>query len=615
MISNQGSIHETEPANKRNEQLFYRSLFSNSLDGILITDEDAIIKFSSPSVISILGFLAEDLEGQSAFDFVHPEDRKLALAAFLDEVVEQPQVKFISIRLKRKAGDWLWCIVRGHNLINVEHVKGMAIYFYDDTLRKKAKDELVESEKRFRYQANILANVTDVIITSDMERKITSINKVFQELAGIKEKEVLGKELRHCLDIHFSAISVDEAIATVFKEGIWKGELSFKKPNGETCYLLHTISLIYENKTPVGLLGVGKDITERKTAEEEFKTLIQNLSQGVVVQNAEGKVVVCNTAAQKILDVPLEEILGTSSGEKKWDVINEDGTPVPGDEHPASRAFKTRKPIRDVVMGVCRIKSGERVWLMVNADPTLDSGGKVVNVVVTFTDITEQKKLSKQLIDQEIHKQKSLTQATIDGQEKERLEMGKELHDNINQHLNTTRLYLEVAREKANGEVKEMINFSHKALAGIIDKIRFLSQSLVPPTLGDIGLVESIQDVCDSLKRTHKFRIDFVHRHFNEEGLPDNLLLMLFRITQEQVNNIIRHAEAKNIHIKLESDAESIILTIADDGKGFDPQNHKKGLGITNITNRASLFNGTVEINAARGKGCKLVVIIPTDQL
>ena len=86
---------------------------------------------------------------------------------------------------------------------------------------------------------------------------------------------------------------------------------------------------------------------------------------------------------------------------------------------------------------------------------------------------------------------------------------------------------------------------------------------------------------------------------------------MLFRITQEQINNILRHAEARVIQIKLESDAEYIVLTIADDGKGFDPLNYKKGLGLTNITNRASLFNGVVEIEAAKGKGCRLSVTIP----
>jgi signal transduction histidine kinase len=265
-------------------------------------------------------------------------------------------------------------------------------------------------------------------------------------------------------------------------------------------------------------------------------------------------------------------------------------------------------------MGVFRPKFGDRIWVLVSADPGLDSNGNLTNVIISFTDITEQKRLSQELIEQEIHKQKQLTQATIDGQEKERREIGKELHDNINQHLTTTRLYLEVAKEKASGEVLEMIHLSHQNLAAIIKEIRQLSQSLVPPTLGDLGLIESVYDLCDSLKRAHRFQIEFQHRHFNEEELPGNLKLMLFRIIQEQVNNIVKHAGATAIQIRLQSDAEYIILSIVDDGKGFDTHNYPKGLGFSNITNRAGLFNGKVEIDAAPGQGCTLSVIIPQEE-
>jgi signal transduction histidine kinase len=181
----------------------------------------------------------------------------------------------------------------------------------------------------------------------------------------------------------------------------------------------------------------------------------------------------------------------------------------------------------------------------------------------------------------------------------------------MNQHLNTTRLYLEVAKEKASGEVKEMITLSHKTLTDTINEIRLLSQSLVPPTLGDLGLVESVHDLCDALKRANTYSIDFYYRHFTEEGLPGNLRLILFRIIQEQINNIIRHANALHIHIKLQTDAEYIILTINDDGQGFDFASRKKRLGLRNITNRADLFNGKVEIETAPGKGCTLTVMIP----
>ncbi|MEQ1678911.1 MAG: ATP-binding protein, partial [Chitinophagaceae bacterium] len=89
--------------------------------------------------------------------------------------------------------------------------------------------------------------------------------------------------------------------------------------------------------------------------------------------------------------------------------------------------------------------------------------------------------------------------------------------------------------------------------------------------------------------------------------------LMIFRIIQEQVNNIVRHAEASLIQIKLESDAESIILGITDNGKGFDPAHTKKGQGFSNISNRAALFNASVEIDSTPGNGCRLSVIIPVE--
>ncbi len=156
-----------------------------------------------------------------------------------------------------------------------------------------------------------------------------------------------------------------------------------------------------------------------------------------------------------------------------------------------------------------------------------------------------------------------------------------------------------------------MINLAHKNMAGIINEIRQLSQSLVPPTLGDLGLAESIQDLCDGLRRSHKFKIKFSRSHFEEEIIPDNLKLSLFRILQEMISNIIRHSGASQISIKLQNDAESIFMTITDNGKGFDPQSAREGLGLSNIRTRVALFNGKMDLKTAPGEGCILHVAIP----
>jgi len=727
-------------------ELFYRNLFANSLDGVLITDADGVVTFASPSITPILGYGADEILGKNTFEYVHVDDRQLAYSAFIEERADLATQKFISVRLLKNDGKWIWCMIRGHNLLQNPYVKGMVVYFYDDTRRKQTEEALMESEKRFRNQAIILNNVTDVIVTTDLNRVVTSWNYIIEKLSGITSEEAVGKPFRQVIETDYSPYTHDQVAEIVFSHGIWRGEVSFTGSDGERKHLLHTVSLLYDdNGKSIGLLGVGRDVTERKKAEAKlleselfyrnmitysldgivmtdpkgdikycspsivkisgyepadllghnifefvhpeeiqiaieafaqefkkesvlnylalrllhadgewvwctvrghnlldnptfnsiviyftndskrkkiedklreserrFRNLIHNLKLGILLQDELGKMVVTNQAALDMLGLTEDQLLGAAPIDPGWKVVHEDGKDFPGETHPVPVVLKTKKPVLDVVMGIYRPHSNDKVWLLVNAEPVLDIEGNIINVICSFADITEQKRLASELIEQEIQKQKQITQATIDAQEKERREIGKELHDNINQHLNTTRLYLEVAKEKASGEVLEMISLSHKNLAAIINEIRQMSQSLVPPTLGDLGLIESVQDLCDSLRRAHTFTIEFLYRHFNEENLPGNLRLMLFRIIQEQVSNIIRHAQATVIQIKLQSDAEYINLTITDNGKGFIQGTAKNGgLGFSNISTRAALFNGKVEITAGPGKGCSLSVLIP----
>ncbi|MEI9806453.1 MAG: ATP-binding protein [Bacteroidota bacterium] len=307
---------------------------------------------------------------------------------------------------------------------------------------------------------------------------------------------------------------------------------------------------------------------------------------------------------------PADELTGANLFIHNWTVTYENGDAMPLTEYPVAVAMRTKKNVRDTVLGMYR-PDFPYLWLLINAEPVLDENDQIRYIICSFMDITEQKRLSGQLVEQEIQKQKQLAQATIDAQEKERKEIGRELHDNISQHITTTRLYLEVAREKATGEILSLITQAHKGLLDTVNEMRQLSQSLVPPSLSDIGLVESIEDLCSPLKSTHAFRIDFFHHDFNESVLPDNMKLMLFRIIQEQINNIIRHAHADIINISLQTLEGCILLSVADNGKGFDPGSVKRGLGFSNINNRADLFGGTLKIEAAPGRGCLIRVLIP----
>ena len=243
--------------------------------------------------------------------------------------------------------------------------------------------------------------------------------------------------------------------------------------------------------------------------------------------------------------------------------------------------------------------------------------GRLIRMVGSMQDITEKREMEKRLLKQELNKQKIIAQAMVDAQEKERAEIGKELHDNINQILSTTKLYLELAKND-NEERLSLISRSAENIHEAIHEIRNISRSLVPSSIGDLGLIDSISDLVESVRTTRTIHVEFYPVGKFDERISDKEKLMLFRIIQEQVNNVLKHSGARNLIIELllEETENRIELNITDDGKGFNPGKvkGKKGLGLSNIMSRADLFGGTVTIMSAPGKGCKLRVQVPVQE-
>jgi signal transduction histidine kinase len=258
-------------------------------------------------------------------------------------------------------------------------------------------------------------------------------------------------------------------------------------------------------------------------------------------------------------------------------------------------------------VGIYKNGNLEPSWLLVNANPVLDESENLVHIITSFKDITERKKLMQEQINQH----RLLTQATIDGQEQERKEIGKELHDNIGQQLTTTKLYLDMAKASHSEQCGKMVDRALKNISAIINEVRAMSHALVPSTLGDIGMIESVHELAESIRMVQDLKIDFQHYDFSEEHIPENGKLMLYRIIQEALNNIVKHAAATSVNINLVRTERMILLEVCDNGKGFLPEKVRKGLGLTNIRNRAELFDGSVKIKTGPGAGCTVKVAIP----
>jgi len=216
----------------------------------------------------------------------------------------------------------------------------------------------------------------------------------------------------------------------------------------------------------------------------------------------------------------------------------------------------------------------------------------------------------------QLQSQRAITEATIRGQEKEREQLGVELHDNINQILATSRLYLDHALSMSPVR-EELVAKSREFIAGAIEEIRRLSKKLLPPTLEDLGLIPTLNELMETISVTGLFQIEKQWEGFDEHILQKDQKLTIYRILQEQMNNIIKHAGAKHVIVSLrlvqETNNKVVELAIRDDGKGFELSKKRTGVGLRNITSRAELFGGTVSVQSEPGKGCEIKVLFPGD--
>jgi len=223
----------------------------------------------------------------------------------------------------------------------------------------------------------------------------------------------------------------------------------------------------------------------------------------------------------------------------------------------------------------------------------------------------ERKRTKEELAEQQIKQQKLITEVAIQAQEKEKNELGRELHDNINQILATVKMYLGMAKSGQNVP-EDLVGMSYEYVNQAMEEIRKLSHSLVTPSLGDISLKEALQELAENINLLEGLQVQLlVDEKYNEQAKDKNKELMLYRIVQEQLNNITKYAKAKEAVISLKIDSDNLFLSVADTGVGFDTTQKSKGIGLKNISSRVAFYSGNMNIISAPGRGCTLEVYIP----
>ncbi len=363
----------------------------------------------------------------------------------------------------------------------------------------------------------------------------------------------------------------------------------------------------------------------RMEKEEKHRILFETMLHGVIYHDLNGGIIGANPAAEEILGMDVDEITSRTTIDQQWQVIQEDGSNFPGENRPSWVALKTGKPVKNVIMGVFNPKENKYRWIIINAIPLFRPGEtELFQVHTTFTDITDRKqaeealKISRENLLEESNQRKILSKGLIDLLEKDRHDIAMELHDNIGQILTSLKIYLEIIDDKLkpDTELRSLTKAAIKRANLAINDLNNSSQRLMPSILDALGLVPSLRSLLNEFRELTDIKIGFFNRNV-QKRFDREKELAIYRIVQEALNNIVKHAKAKNVYVSLLKKGAVLSLSVEDNGVGFDQDKAMKiskgkgPLGLVIMRERAMQLDGELTIESILGKGTHLLAEIP----
>jgi two-component system sensor histidine kinase UhpB len=461
-----------------------------------------------------------------------------------------------------------------------------------------ADAELIErslKKSSLRYEKLLVSNRQDFINALNEFRPDVIISD--HSLPSFDSQEALKivKEMKVAVPFILVTATVSEEYAVnVMKEGAWDYILKDR--------LQRLPSAIESAMVKYNLEAERKQNEEMvRASEKKYKLLFQGNPMPMWMIDRD---------TLKVLDV--NEAAINHYGYSKDEFLELDATQLRPEEDVLQYLAHTRRATPGLnKAGIWRHKKKNGDIILVEIIAHDVTYGDMPARLILANDITERRRAESELARQRIMQQKLITETSVQAQEREREEIGKELHDNINQILSATKLYLEFAKVAEEELLPDLLEKSTTHLLQAIEEIRKLSHRLVAPSLGDISLVQAISQLLTNMRVVSALKMTLNTEDYHEDAADTNIRLMFYRIVQEQLNNILKHAAAKNAYIRLQTSDSNIILTVTDDGSGFDTTTTAAGIGLRNITNRAAVYNGTTRIISEPGKGCMLEVSIP----
>ena len=504
---------------------------------------------------------------------------------------------------------------------------GLGVYFLNRKARNEiarreaAERELRSSEERYRF---LYHNTPALLHSIDLEGRLVSVSDYWTEALGYEAEEVIGRKLTDFLTPESRRIAEKSTMPEFFAKGQVKNiSYRFVKKNGEVVeVLLSAIAEKDDKGKIVRSLAVLSDVSALKRIEEELRLAQEKLSQYskdlerqvrqrtrelsglieytpavVYMKDPQGRYVLLNSRWEEIFGISKE----WAKGKTVYDVFDKEVA-----DQFRNNDMKVLNEKRPFQAEELFPQDGRMHTYLSVRFPVLDGQGRVTRLCGISVDITDLKKAQDQL--------RRLSGSIMASQEKERTAIARELHDELGQVLTALRMDAVWMRDRLQG-YDDRATARAQNMCELIDRtisdVRHIATRLRPPVLDDLGLVDALEwHTTEFEKRTG---IACVFNHGEVPELSEFTSIAAFRVAQEALTNVARHARASNVDVTLAAVDGELIVAVVDNGKGFEVADlpEQESLGIAGMRERAGLANGRLDIRSSPGGGTEVYLRLP----
>jgi PAS domain S-box-containing protein len=523
----------------------------------------------------------------------------------------QPQQPVV-IGTRRPDGQVSWALYSAVPLLarGRQQPVGAVVMFVDFTERKRIEAERKQAEEERRREREVLQTLFDhipVMVTLvDRSGRYLRTNPAWQRTLGWSAEEARSRDV--LAEIYPDPDYRRRVLAYVANPTPGWTDFRSRTRDGRILNTSWANVLLADGTC----LGIGRDVTAQRQAEEalraseeRYRRIVETAAEGIWMVDANWQTTFVNRPLEQMLGYRAEEFLGRHV----LDFLDDEGQRILAEqlrlrEEGQSEVYELR----------LRRKDGKTLWAVLSTSPIIEEG-QFTGALAMVSDITERKKTEEQVRDY-TERLQTLSRRLVEAQEEERRHVARELHDEIGQVLTAVAISLHnlkgICPEEATAQVEEGIAIVDRA----IQQVRNLSLDLRPAMLDDLGLVAALRWCAERQGERAGCTIHFVARS-SGTLLPPELKNTCFRVAQEALTNVLRHAGARNVWLELQETDEELRLSVRDDGAGFDLQAARQrastggAFGLLSMQERVELLGGRITIDTSPGRGTTIHVRFP----